>query len=282
MVTKSSADYIIYNGKRVQKKPVTKSKSNQPLPMTRDAWLDETADTVGMYKQLTLFPMEKTAPTAAVKTEEVESQQVPHQKSLRFLAKDTQNQINAPDRPRYPGVVTGPETHPADAVSATDGELYLPGKTEIKKDQFPGRVHYVKGGLYPPGKLNDPKTVELHANAPNYRKMPGMPVHGVGQPTAKGFEDVLKHLDGKSKPVVWANTRAEAVIYINGELYGLFTVLDTIDDIFLARWFVDPTGSMFEHHDGDFTDDYVQDNIYFQHEEGKDDRTGLQAVADAL
>jgi len=73
-----------------------------------------------------------------------------------------------------------------------------------------------------------------------------------------------------------------AVIYVNDELYGLFTVLDTIDDVFLARWFEDSTGSMFEQHDGDFTDDYVQDNIYFQLEEGKDDRTGLQAVADAL
>jgi inositol hexakisphosphate len=221
MVSKGAADYIIYNGKRLPKRPDAESKSNKPLPMTRDTWLDETADTVGMYKQLTLFPMEQTAPMTAVKTEPTESPQVPHEKSFRFLAKDTQNQIKAPHRPAYPGMVVGPETHPKDAVTATNGELYVPGKTEIKKDQFPGRVHYTEGGLYPPGDLDDPKTVKLHANAPNYRKMPGMPVHGVGQPTAKGFEDVVKHLDGKNKPVVWANTRAEAVIYINGEPHNL-------------------------------------------------------------
>jgi spore coat protein CotH len=73
-----------------------------------------------------------------------------------------------------------------------------------------------------------------------------------------------------------------ALIYVNDELYGLFTLIDTIDDIFLARWYADPTGPMWEQHDGDYTDDYVQNDIYFQHEEGEDDRTALQAVADAL
>ncbi|MFT4978915.1 MAG: spore coat protein CotH [Myxococcota bacterium] len=73
-----------------------------------------------------------------------------------------------------------------------------------------------------------------------------------------------------------------AQVYLNGELYGLFVMLDTVDDVFLERWFDDATGSMFEQHDGDFTDAYVQDNTYFQLEEGKDDRTALQAVADAL
>ena len=73
-----------------------------------------------------------------------------------------------------------------------------------------------------------------------------------------------------------------AVLYLNGELYGLFTMLDTVDDVFLERWFEDATGSMYEQHDGDFTDDYVQDDIYFQLEEGDGDRSALQGVADAL
>jgi hypothetical protein len=80
-------------------------------------------------------------------------------------------------------------------------------------------------------------------------------------------------------PAVRAN---HAVIYLNGELYGLFTVMDTVDDFFLARWFKDTSGSMYEQHDGDYTDDYVQDNIYFQLEEGDGDRTALQGIADAL
>jgi hypothetical protein len=73
-----------------------------------------------------------------------------------------------------------------------------------------------------------------------------------------------------------------AIVYVNGDLYGLFTVIDTIDDEFLERWYEDASGSMWEQHDGDFTDQYVNDNTYFQHEEGEDERWMLQALADAL
>ncbi len=73
-----------------------------------------------------------------------------------------------------------------------------------------------------------------------------------------------------------------AVIYVNDELYGLFVMMDSIDDVFLKRWFDDNSGSLFEQHDGDFTDDYVLDNRFFQLEEGEDDRVALQAIADAL
>lgn len=73
-----------------------------------------------------------------------------------------------------------------------------------------------------------------------------------------------------------------AIVYLNDEMYGLFTVIDTVDDVFLKRWYDDPSGSMWEQHDGDLTDEYVQNDIYFQHEEGEDDRWALQALADAL
>ena len=226
MVNQTPSDYIISRGPRVNKASSGKaaSKNQKPVPLTRDGWLDETADTVGMYKQLTLFPMEEVAPTKAVQGVKEEAAPVPHEKSFRFFSKDTQRQIKAPSLPAYPGKAVEPAEKPKDLVTGTGGELYVPGKVEVKKDQFPGRVHYTEGGLYPPGKVDDPDTVKEHSKAPNYRKMPGMPVHGVGQPTDKGFEDILKHLGaekGKGKPVVWANTRAEAVIYINGEPHNL-------------------------------------------------------------
>jgi len=64
--------------------------------------------------------------------------------------------------------------------------------------------------------------VKQHENAPNYRQVPGKPVHGIGQPTKQGFEDVVTHVSGdKKKPVVWADMRAEAVIYIDGKPYNL-------------------------------------------------------------
>ena len=79
-----------------------------------------------------------------------------------------------------------------------------------------------------------------------------------------------------------------AVIYVNDELYGLFTMIDSVDDQFLARSVVDPSGSMWEQHDGEFADDYIylpsaaRPTEGFFHEEGVDDRTKLQALADAL
>ena len=79
-----------------------------------------------------------------------------------------------------------------------------------------------------------------------------------------------------------------AVIYVNGELYGLFTMLDTVDDKLLERIMADPSGSMWEQHDGEFTDEYIalpsgsRPTEGFFHEEGPDDRTKLQALADAL
>lgn len=79
-----------------------------------------------------------------------------------------------------------------------------------------------------------------------------------------------------------ASRAHHAVVYVNGELYGLFVMLDTIDDVFLSRWFDDNSGAMWEQHDGDLTDDYVQNNTYFQHEEGEDNRDNLQALADDL
>ena len=80
----------------------------------------------------------------------------------------------------------------------------------------------------------------------------------------------------------YRRARHHAVLYVNGDLYGLMVLLDTVDDVFLERWFDDPSGPMWEQHDGDFTDEFVQDNTYFQHEEGEDDRTVLQNLADAL
>jgi spore coat protein CotH len=73
-----------------------------------------------------------------------------------------------------------------------------------------------------------------------------------------------------------------ALIYVNGELYGLFTMLDSVDDIWLKRWFEDNTGPMWEQHDADLTPEYVDSLAGFQHENGEDDRTSLRALADAL
>lgn len=55
--------------------------------------------------------------------------------------------------------------------------------------------------------------------APNFRRMPGFPVFGTGQPTLTGFDKVLEPIIkkyGDEKIIYWANLRQEPVVYVNG------------------------------------------------------------------
>jgi hypothetical protein len=225
-------DYIIY---RRQANPLEAPKraaqpvSDKVFPMTPGLWQQETLDTLGMYSeheggfsavQGTLFPMEQVGRTKTAAPLNLDDPTLPvaHKSNFRFLSQDTLRYVQ---QAKLSYVDAAPPTHPPDAVALTGGKLYDPTHTEIKADQFPGRVHYTEGGLYPKGAKNDPKVIAQHIHAPNYRKMPGKPVHGVGQPTKQGFRDVADHLNGKNKPVVWTNTRSEGVIYINGEPHNL-------------------------------------------------------------
>merc|ERR1712203_60485 len=49
---------------------------------------------------------------------------------------------------------------------------------------------------------------------PNWRRVPGFPVYGVGQPTEKGFAKIPEKI-GKEK-TIWFNCRQEPVAYVNG------------------------------------------------------------------
>ncbi len=220
---KKSSDFIIYErAKTDATRGANGANSGQARPLTDGLWQKEALETLNMHsategnftpvkgEQLTLFDM---GPVTQVKQVNLDSPSIdiPHWDSFRFLGKDTLQQVRtAPSR-----IPNAPPSHATDVVSATGGELLKDGVTGIKEDHFPGRIQYTKGGLYPESNK------EAHVDAPNYRKMDNKPVHGVGQPTEKGFRDVLNHLKGKDKPVVWTNTRAEAVIYINGKPHNL-------------------------------------------------------------
>lgn len=65
--------------------------------------------------------------------------------------------------------------------------------------------------------------------APNFRRMPGFPVFGTGQPTLDGFDRVLDPIlkkYGEEKNIFWVNLRQEPVIYVNGKP---FTARDPAD-----------------------------------------------------
>merc|ERR1712212_563926 len=56
---------------------------------------------------------------------------------------------------------------------------------------------------------------------PNFRRVPGFKVYCCGQPTIKGFENVLSKVCGKTYPkegpIIWINMRQEPNVYVNGE-----------------------------------------------------------------
>merc|ERR1712055_539882 len=63
------------------------------------------------------------------------------------------------------------------------------------------------------------KLPEPVAGAPNFHRIPGYKVYLTGQPTFKGFKNILETVtkvypkDGK---ILWLNLRQEPVVYVNG------------------------------------------------------------------
>ncbi len=69
---------------------------------------------------------------------------------------------------------------------------------------------------------------------------------------------------------------------VNGEDLGLYLLVESIDERFLARWYADPSGHLYE---GSYGQDFDHDDIEdLEYDEGPDpeDREALQAVADIL
>jgi hypothetical protein len=91
------------------------------------------------------------------------------------------------------------------------------------------------------------------------------------------------------------------VVTLNGDSYGLYTVLETVNRDMMKQWYEDPDGTLFEQHDVDFYDAYipcvVEDTdtapagggyACFQYEYGDETKTSaelrapLQGLADSL
>jgi hypothetical protein len=73
-----------------------------------------------------------------------------------------------------------------------------------------------------------------------------------------------------------------ARVSVNGEYYGLYLVVENIDDEFLDRWFDSNEGPLYEGAYGvDLYDGYIASFDYDQGPE-EDDRSGLQRMADIM
>lgn len=72
-----------------------------------------------------------------------------------------------------------------------------------------------------------------------------------------------------------------ARLSVNGDDWGLYSLIETVDDNFLGRWFVDPDGRMWE---GKYGQDFVDGDIMaLDFDQGvDDDRSTLLAVSDIL
>lgn len=68
---------------------------------------------------------------------------------------------------------------------------------------------------------------------------------------------------------------------VNGEDWGLYGLIESVDENFLGRWFVDPSGRMWE---GQYGQDFVDgDPLELDFDQGvDDDRSSLIAVAEIL
>ena len=69
---------------------------------------------------------------------------------------------------------------------------------------------------------------------------------------------------------------------VNGEDFGLYLLVESVDDVFLDRWYADGSGDLYE---GEYGVDFEQGEEWsFEHDEGSptDDRSAITEVADAL
>lgn len=76
-----------------------------------------------------------------------------------------------------------------------------------------------------------------------------------------------------------ASRANHALVAINGEPYGLYANVETVKNEMLERWFADPSGSLFEATDVDFTSGHI---AAYELESGPDDRSLLVGLAAAL
>ena len=69
-------------------------------------------------------------------------------------------------------------------------------------------------------------------------------------------------------------------LWVNQEYFGLYILVESADSRFLERWYGSAAGSLFEGSGGvDFTEHEIDD---YEHDEGEDDRTQLEALAELL
>ncbi len=181
-----------------------------------------------------------------------------------------------------------------ESIRRYDIELSPQSEQKLRDDPY----EWVPGALVVDGMRFEPVGVRIKGqnSFQPYDEKPSLKVkldHYVPGVRLRGLEELtFQNMDNDStlmhervayrffRDAGFAAARAaHAEIWINSEYRGLYTHVENVDEKLLAQYFTDPTGTLFELWDVEFTDYYIP---FFQLEEGLDDRTALQGVADAL
>jgi hypothetical protein len=72
-----------------------------------------------------------------------------------------------------------------------------------------------------------------------------------------------------------------ALLYVNGEYYGLYSNVETEDKVFLSRWFSSDDGNLYEEGDSDLVSGSAA-SFELETNEGRSDRSDLEALIAAL
>ncbi|OQS03144.1 paladin [Thraustotheca clavata] len=113
------------------------------------------------------------------------------------------------------------------AIAATKIQAHIRGRIErgsiVRMNHFQAQGTKVLGKyILKSDRMPDQIALDSeHKNiAPNFRRLPGMPIYGSAQPSLDGIHYILQTIanDGY-KRVIWANLREEAVLFVNGESF---------------------------------------------------------------
>ncbi len=176
-------------------------------------------------------------------------------------------------------------TIPASSWSSLEDEPYLevPGSLAFEGAWFPEVGVRVKGQLGSLRELDEKAAFKVDLNEYADRE-----IRGLDSLTLNNMVQDPSYIHEHLAYTVYraAGIPAPRVgwiwLEVNGEAFGLYLLVESIDDRFLARWFADPTGHLYE---GSYGQDFDHDDIPdLEYDEGPDpdDRTALEAVADIL
>lgn len=165
---------------------------------------------------------------------------------------------------------------------ASDPYAYVQGSFGYRADYLPRVGIRLKGQVGSFRTLDEKAAFKVSFDAfdegVRYRGLEGLTLNNMVQ-DASYVRETLAYALYRAMGVPAPRT-AHAEVYVNDELFGLYLLVEGLDDPFLERWFADPGGNLYE---GAYGVDLWPDHLwYFEHEEGPGtDRSDLAALIDA-